>query len=401
MEVNKDSIIQLTDEQVEEMSNQLDDLVKGTDLEKIANFPSNNGIEETNENDREPGENKTMMVKIDPNTGEHQILGNNDNLDDEETFEEMCERIQNSEIELDKTPISEEELEEYITSSEDSSLLGEISKDVELSPGAIKELLFVVNRKMNNEEFNIYKAFPQEIRDMVDKYLISMKVVSNSPEGKQFRNMICEQLISEFITNISIDRTMNDFNKELEELFTKGSAELADSIVGYTEERNKIYREYADKIDDEDKKEKINKILDQIDEAYNLTTLKDFATRCKIKNFEFEKTKRVFNSFLDKYINSPYNIYDISMAKPILYRNINPSDKEEFTAKDIDAFFICFCKQCLNMNPEVVTEHAYMYYVIYNIVIMDMNKGERKETSDKFIQNIKEVIYNLRKRNNF
>ena len=70
-----------------------------------------------------------------------------------------------------------------------------------------------------------------------------------------------------------------------------------------------------------------------------------------------------------------------------------------FTDKQVIAFFIAFCKQTLNYSPEVTTEHAYMYYLIYNIVLMDMNKGERKDISDKFLSNIKEVIYNLMERN--
>ena len=391
----------ITDEQVNDIAQQLDDEIKGTNLEKIAQFPSNQGQEETVPEERETGENKSMMVKIDPNTGEHKIIGQADNLDDDETFEEMCERIKNSDLKLDFAPITEKELVSYIASNKDSSMINEIANDVDLSADTIKGLLEIVNRKINREEFNVYKAFPDEIKSMVDKYLVSMQVPACSTQGKQFRNMISEQLISEFVTNINIDRTMHDFNKELEDLFTKGSSELADSIIGYTEERNKKYREYAEQMQDEEKKEKVNQILDQIDEAYNLTNLKQFASRCKIKKFDLEKPNKVYKYFLQKYAESSYNIYDINMARPILYRNINPEDKEEYTSNDIDSFFICFCKQCMNMKPEIVTEHAYMYYVIYNIVLMDMNKGDQKHVSEAFIDNIKEVIHNIKQKNNF
>ena len=43
-----------------------------------------------------------------------------------------------------------------------------------------------------------------------------------------------------------------------------------------------------------------------------------------------------------------------------------------------------------------------MYYVIYNIVIMDSNTSENtKEVSDIFAENIREVIDNLKERNTF
>lgn len=390
----------LTDEQIEDIAAQLDEVVKGTDVENIINFPSNQGQETTNLEDRENGEYKQMLVSVDPNTGENKIIGSADELDGE-SFEEMFERIKNTDMQFEQTPITEKDIIQYIAESDkDSSLIKEISKDNELDPETIKDLLQIVNRKMNKEEFNIYKAFPEEVKRMIDKYLESLQVPVNSTQGKTFRNYISEQLINEFITNISINKTMNDFNKELEDLFNKGSNELAESIVGYTEERNKKYREYADQIEDADKKDKINNILDQIDEAYNLIGLKEFALRCKIKKFELEKPQKLYNSFLYKYSDSVYNIYDINMAEPILYRNINSDNEEVYSADDIHAFFICFCKYCNNMSPNNVTEHAFMYYVIYNIVLMDMNKGESREVSDKFLDNIKEVIMNLRQRNN-
>lgn len=397
MDLNKNT---LTDEQIEDISKQLDEVTKGTNLENIYNFPSNQGQETTDPENRESGEIKQMNVLLDPNSGEHKILGlNDDNLDDKETFEEMCERIKNSDIQLEKEPISEEDLVEYISNSSNNSFLGEIG-DIDISSDSIKVLLEIVNRKINNEEFNVYKSFPEEIRKMIDKYMSTVQVPINSNQGKQFRNMISEQLINEFITNISIDKSMHDFNKELEELFSKGSSELADTIVGYTEERNKKYREYASEIEDFEKKEKLNEILDSIDEAYNLSGLKEFSKKCKIKKFDLEKPQKIYSSFLRKYSESSYNIYDINIARPILYRNINPKDEEIFTSKDIDAFFICFCKHCMNMSSEDVVQHAYMYYTIYNIVLIDMNKGEKKDISDKLLDNIKEIIFNLRERNN-
>lgn len=398
MEEVKNNI--LTDEQVDEIAKQMDEEIKDTSLEKIAQFPSNNNQEETKEEDREEGYKRPMNVMIDPNTGEHKIVGLADELDDNETFEEMCERIKNSDIKLEETPITESELLEYITNKNNGSLLNDIASETELSSETIRALLQIVNKKMNNDDFNVYKEFPQEIQKMIDKYMTNMQIPAFSTEGRRFRNMICDELISEFISNISLNRVQTDFNKEIETLFSKGSTELADSIVGYTEERNKKYREYAEKMEDEDKKKQVNAILDKIDEAYELTELKEFAKKCKIKKFDLEKPEKIFSDFLRKYENSKYNVYDINMTRPILYRNLNTGDEEEYNQKDIDGFLVCFCKQCMNKRSDIVIDHSYMYYVIYNIVLMDMNKGEQKHVSDKFIENIKEVIINLRERNN-
>jgi hypothetical protein len=394
----------LTDEQVDQITKDLDDFTKGTDLENIANLPSNNGIEEreVSESD-EKGEAAKVKVIIDPNTGENKIIGRvDDDVTDDETFEEMCERIQKEDIKLDTTPITDEEIIEYISTTKgDNSLLTDIAQETNLSDDAIRELLVVVNKKLNNEKFNVYKAFPQEIRDMVDRYLMQSHMNGNSNEEKAFRNMLCESLIDEFISNISLNRITTDFNKEVETIFAKGSEEIVESVIGYTEERNKAYREAAEKIEDPIKKEKVVSILNRIDEAYNLTELKEFAKKCKVKKIELEKPDRIFEGFLLKYKDSQYNIYDIKMARPILFRNINTNlDNPEYTQKDIDSFFVVFCKQCLNMRSDIPLDHAYMYYVVYNIVLMDINKSENtKAVSEGFIENVKEVIENIRQRN--
>lgn len=390
--------IKLTDQQIDYIANEMESLVPGTPLEDIANFPSNNGVDETPEENKEVGEVKTAMVSIDPNTGEHKVLSTQetDELDDE-SIDDIFDRIESGELKFETEPITESELSDYIHHAEENqSLLINLGYNTEYSPETIKELLEVVNRRINKEEFNVYKALPEEIQKTINDFTFRGHFMVNSNEGKQFRNTIAETLVDEFIDSINTNKAINDFNKEIESIFEKGTQEIASAVIGYTTERNKKYREYAERLEDPEKKKKLLAVLDQIDEAYNLTTLKEFAKKCKIKKFELEKPQKIYTDFLTKYQNSTYNIYDISMTKPILKRHI-PDALE----KDIDAFLICFCKQCMNMKPDVVTEHAYMYYVIFNIVLIDVNRSEEtRSVTDIFIQNIAEVIKNLRERNN-
>ena len=76
------------------------------------------------------------------------------------------------------------------------------------------------------------------------------------------------------------------------------------------------------------------------------------------------------------------------------------SDSEDyFDLADINAFFIAFCKQTLNYDSNIPDQHAYMYYTLYNCVFTDINKGNEKVVSDEFLNNINDVIRNLRERN--
>jgi hypothetical protein len=389
----------------EEIANSLDEVVEENDsLKMIRDLPSNNGVSESEST--EVGESKKVMVQVNPNTGEH-VIATNAEVDNEDhrSFEEAVDDldIDDLDIDLDDSPVTEEEFNKIKDDSSKEGLIGEMKEDdFNLSPEGVQGLIRVLNMKMKKEKFNAYKEFPKEIQNMIDNYMKKGGIHTLSKDGKTFRNMISESLLDEFVSNIQADRMSRDFNKEIESIFEEGAKEIADTVIGFTRERNEAYRKYAEGLEDKEKKEKILEILDQIEEAYKLDNLKEFAKKCKIKKIELDKPERVYRGMMDKYDASVYNIYDIGLAVPILFRNLNKDeDGVAYTDKDIKAFFICFCKQCLNMKPSNVIEHAYMYYVMYNCVIMDINKGENSQVSEEFIKNIKEVINNIRVRNNF
>ena len=272
----------------------------------------------------------------------------------------------------------------------------------DLSDEAMQQLLQVANRRMKKEEFNIYKEFPTEIQKMINE-AIGVPFENGSPvistnESRAVRNAMAEQLLDEFIMKISVERARVDLNKEIEGVFKEGVKDIAEYTVGYTAERNAAYREYAEGLEDEEKKKKLLDTLDVIDSAYSLDQLKEFAKTCKIKKYDIEEPKKYFRDFLTKYQNSSYNIYDIKLCLPILERHV--VDNETYNNADVIAFLVCFCKYISNFKVENILEHSFMYYVIYNIVLIDSNTSEKtKDVSDKFIENIKEVMNNLKERN--
>ena len=371
---------QLSDKEIE----QLDDILGKVEPTKIPEY------------DNEEGEYKKANTILDPNTGELKIVDTTSQEDDEEdSFEDMVKKIDSGEIniELDNSPITENELKESINNN------SEIGENFDLTPEAIQKLLEISNRRMKKESFNVYKEFPDEVKKMVDNFIIQSgfglpNALSN--QGRSIRNDISESLIDSFIGNIQMNRAQIDLNKEIENVFKEGSKDITEYAVGFTEERNKKYREYAESMEDEEKKEKLLEVLDTMESAYNLDILKEFALDCKIKAYDVENPNRVFDGFLAKYKNSTYNIYDIKLTVPILERNF----ADELTSKQLIAFLISFCKYTLNFNVENINQHVFMYYFIYNIIVIDTNTSEKtKSVSDKFKENIKAVVENLKKRN--
>ncbi len=396
-----EAVNKLTEDNIEAINKIMEDNAKNNEnIKLVQSLPSNNNIESNNGN-TEKGEHKIANTIIDPNTGENKILSTEDNETvDDTTFEQLVEDIESGKIKVDSddSPITEEELKANIDalSPEDNKF--------DLSDEALQDLLKVANKRMQKEEFNAYKELPKEIQKMINESL-GIPFENGSPvistnESRAVRNAMAEQLLDEFIMKISMERARMDLNKEIEQVFKEGTKDIAEYTVGYTQERNAAYREYAEGLEDEEKKAKLLETLDTIDTAYSLDPLKEFAKTCKIKKYDIEEPKNYFRDFLSKYQNSNYNIYDIKLTLPILERHI--SDNETYNNADVIAFLVCFCKYIKNFRSENILEHTFMYYVIYNIVLIDSNVSEKtKGVSDKFIENIKEVINNLKERNAF
>jgi len=387
---------ELTEENVEDINKIMEDNAENNpDIKLVQSLPSNNDVEDSDNSEK--GFVKKANVITDPNTGEQKIISTDDDIDNT-TFEDLVKEVEegNINIDIDDSPVTEEELKENIG-------ILDADGNITISDEDMHKLLEVINRRMNKEDFNVYKALPPTIQKQITDTMGFGKfegpVVMNNQQ-RSMRNALAESLIDEFIINNSISRAKSDFNKEVETIFKETKEEVAEYSVGYTKERNQAYREYIETLEDEDKKAKLTETLDVIDSAYSLDPLKEYAKTCKIKKYDIEQPKNYFRDFLNKYQNSTYNIYDIKLTLPILERKI--VDNENYNNADIIAFLVCFCKYIRNYKVENILEHSFMYYVIYNIVVADSNTSEKtSEVSDIFIQNIREVIDNLKERNNF
>ena len=382
---------------MENIEKEYDELLESADFAKEVPDITQN----TESIEEEKGVYKKANILYAPETGEQKIVSTeNEEFEetvDEDTFEDLLRDIEEGKVkvETDNSPITKEELKENITvfNPKDDSKF-------DISDESLEALLKIANRKMNKEEFNVYKELPQEIKNMIDKTIGVEAANVTSNEIRYFKNSIAEQLLNDFIMNITINRAKSDLNKEIESVFNEGLKDIAEESVKYTEERNKQYRAQVEAMEDQGKRAKLLAVLDTMDSAYDLNDLKEFAKTCKLKKYDIEDPKRYFRDFHDKYKDSTYNIYDIKLTLTPLTNKI--VDNEKYTEKDIIAFLVCFCKYVMNFNVEDTINHTFMYYVIYNIIIMGSNTSEKTiYKSNIFANNIKEVIDNLKVKNSF
>lgn len=291
-----------------------------------------------------------------------------------------------------------------IKSSLKNSMFTEGQTDFTIPEEDILTILNIVEKVRNKENINIYAALPQSVKDMINKYMLEQGVQGYSVQSNSIRNMLASTLIDEFISNISINKTVDSFNKEMEDLFVKTGEEFSKMYKEYDTERTKYLEAALEKIPEDDpKRETITKVLDAINDAYKLTRLKEAAPRLKIKHFDREKPERLFSAIEFRYNNTQYHIYPFKQVLSVLYKHLAPEIKKTLPedmdeekkesaalalacAESVD-FMILFSKFCMNYKIEVPEQHAFIYYTLYNIMLLDVYKGEEYDEFAKGLIN--------------
>lgn len=338
-------------------------------------------------------ESKVVNTLVNPTTGDSTII--NDKVDNlESTLEEKASKaFAHVDISSNMSKlINANEFSESLLN--DDNILKDLTKGMTLEDKDVKQILEVTNRVIKKEKINVFKELPVSVQEAIDKNIKAQYLIPSLDHktNNMIRKSIANSIINEFISNIQNQRAKYDFAHELANIYEEGTKDIENAAMELHKERNKAYRDIANDMEDGEKKQRLNEVLDSIDEARNLTKLKEFTKKCKIKSIDLEKPKRIFNDFLNKYRNSSNNIYDINMGVKSLLRTLN-TEEEKYTIDHINAFFIAFCKQTINYKESDPIDHAYMYYVLYYSMLSDT------EDSKEFLTNVAKVIDNIVERN--
>lgn len=382
METGSSKLTKAQEDQVVEAMKE--NLEESESLKAVAELPSNNGVEEAT--DKQEGYAGTVSVSVDAATGERKptFEKEEENPLNALDFDEMVKRAEENLGESEKNvEITEDDIADQISKD------NEYFKDMDLTSEEIMQILRVVQRVQKGEDVKVFREFPQKVQDALNKYLSRQGIVGYSAQANQMRNALGDIIASEFITNISLDKYTMDFQKEMNALQNKVDTELSKMWKDYTSERDKYVRAIMEEEQDESKKKAIGAILDAINDGFALERIKKAAGGIRVKKIEMEKTKRAFDIIHNKYQDSTYNIYSVNRACEILQRHMQGI----VDPKDVLKFFIVICKFCMNYKVSNPAEHAFMYYAMYNPILLEVYKDEEyKEFFDSYTKNVLDVI---------
>ena len=382
--LNQDSNTTLTKEQRDEVIKTLQEEVeKNENLKVLADLPSNNGVEE---HEPEEGEYRDATISVNPATGERTILATNEEESELPSYEEIFDNINTEEAEF-KYDINEDDLKKM--SEEEGTSIGKYS----ISDETAIELLKVVNRKRNKEVIK-FNDLPEQVKEHINIYCRQNGVVGYSNRDNYIRNELANELIDEYIDQIGMGKIQDDFNKSIEDLYNEAGKELSPMFKEYNDNRAEYLQKMTEKIEDEEKKKIAEEVLDSINDAYQLNRIRELDHSIKIKKFYLEDPKKIYSSFVYRYKDSKYEIYDLNMVEAILDRHLKLKklieEDDNITTRKIIVGFAQFCQNYDLNKPQ---DHAFMYYFTYNIILLDIyRENDYEEFATGFLSNVMGIL---------
>ena len=269
----------------------------------------------------------------------------------------------------------------------------------------------MIKRRLNGEKFSAYNAFPDIIKDKIK----DMAIQSGQPINKTTLDFIGNIIFSDMVKNykslipseqyVDIDSMLMGYNEGIQNIYDKGTQELSVNRMTILDEKKAEIDasiERAKSENNEDAIKELTLMKEGLEDAYTLNKFSEAIKSIKIKKFDLEKPDRVYSIFYTKYENHRYNISDIKSCPSILSRHL-----KDIPEKELLKFCLCFCKYIQNMSPNNIAEHAFMYYFIRNIYLLDsLNPrgglyesltGKEKDFYDSFTSAIRIAINNMKK----
>lgn len=368
----------LSDEDIETISNAI--------KEEAENNPDIKAMKEINEKIESgeldsKGEFINATVNVDPKTGEKQIV--DIDAEDKTSDASIDEVIEGEEVIASEEAISKSINDDLSISDKDALSLVSLVSDYQKGGMTLSE---------------VFNRLPEEMKAQFNTEASKAGIpLSNI---KSYRNQFVKTFMDDLLMSAQGNQFSIDLDKQLGQIYKEYNENISTIYQSSLYEKILSMKEKIADLeaceDHENKKEKI-KVLEDIThslyESYELNDFAKFAIKAKIKPFEFEKPKKLYDDFKSKYNNSKFMIQDIENIIPVLEKQLELSEEEA------NEFTILFCKYTRNMKSDVLADHSFMYYFISNIISIQSKGGviDEENTPESYffkvlIKNINSII---------
>ena len=287
----------------------------------------------------------------------------------------------------------------------------------DLSDEEVFQMVNVLNNMRSNPKYPVYANLPNKLQLVISKLAYENKV------PVERLNDISRAMLEELVNEAGIDNTLIDLEKALDEalnipsimdMYTEHTRDVMENILPKTVENIRDeFPEKAEKLESLKRAFTASCDFSWAKDAYNSNA----RLRKAIRKSEAEH-KRAIEMF--NYMNekSNFKMNDATNMIPVLAKvlitdpnlsyNMHVDSGEDvpedvlklydmgITDDDIKKFCILVCKSCENKNANDVTDAAYMYYLVRNIIALRHTNEAKTGFAVELINNICDTITFIR-----
>lgn len=383
--INEEVLNSLSEENVEQLSKVIEDNVP-------ENIKMLRKIQEGDVGALDNDEPTTMKASIDPITGDLKTLIS-ENDEEEEDIDAAWEQLVEELKDAEDFKFTKENVSPIVSSLKYSDGKSPLA-DTEIDKLATMITNFGAGEKPKFDDLPAY--FQNQIVHTI------MDSSSESGNNYTMNLELKQQMTEAFITNVYQEVLASEYQSVTSDLNTNIKTIMHDELgKAVSDDRGKQHKIMLEqfpiiasriKNDEPEKAEAMLKISKAYKQAFTLEDMYNSYAKGKpkVKKIDVEKLHRLSNSFNGKYANNKWSIQDVQALVPILDRNL----RDDYNINTIKAFVAIFIRYTMNMNPNNLEDHVFMYYVIYNIASLDLYRGGDglKEEDKKFYEELLEIL---------
>lgn len=248
------------------------------------------------------------------------------------------------------------------------------------------QLVMVMKRYKDGEKFNVFEALPESLKIIIRKEAAAVNA------DKSTINFFAKSFINDLINDTFLDREIQDFNTQIQEVMAPMGNIAGTLMDEYTDD---VYDKFTTQLlekaeqiksEDEEKASQLTKIAANFEDSINMTRLINLVEgKSKLINYHYKNGR-------DNWTKMERDFYE-------LIANVKPSPRDLKTClngllsigirEDIAKTIISIAKVTIEdaLNAKSLEEHIYAYYLTNSFMTLSFT-ANTSETTAKIITSI-------------
>jgi len=243
------------------------------------------------------------------------------------------------------------------------------------------QLISVMNRYKSGEKFNVFEALPESIKSIINKE--AMNVGAN----KSTINFFAKSFINDLVNNTFLDREINDFNQQIQEVMAPMGNITGAIMDDYNDD---LYEKFTTKLiekseiirpNDEEKANQLITISNNFEESVKMTRLINMIKgNPTLINKHYKLARDSWNKIIYDYDNYRNTVNPIPRTLEACLKGLLAINLREDIAKTILSIAKVSMVDSIKLNT--IEEHIYAYYLSNSFTMLSHTMHTSKIVAD-------------------